>query len=542
VSSLIARPGAVFGVYPERERIQASWLQQSLERVALLVAERMFPSGREFNRIIRDINAQGDLVSDAKSSELKSRAQRLRQQFSGQGQTNALTVESFALAREVIYRELNLRLSDEQLMAAWAMFKGNLAEMAGGEGKTLAVLLPACAAALAGIPVHVISASDSLAVAKASQLKSVYEALGISMGLVETNTPIGQRRAAYHCDVTYCSSKQVAFDYLQDRVLLRQQSGILRLQLDSLNKNNPLADQLRLRGLCYAIIDDADTILIDESLSPLILSRSGRASRHPEQADGDVIARTTYPRFFQRYVKLCGTASKLRGLATEIHTTYGLRVQPIVASERSQIELAPDQIFADLESKWQAICSNVVDRHSKGQPVLVATRSSEESAHLGQLLSAAGVQHQLVDDCSDESALLLSKAGLHGAVTLASTLSTYSADIALDNTARELGGLHLILSERSRAERIDQRIIGHCARRGEPGSAVAILSLEDGLAQTGLPGWMRPLLQRDLAKSTASLLLMAQKRQQRLDAQARSRLLIADQQRDQLLAFTGRAP
>jgi preprotein translocase subunit SecA len=542
VSSLIARPGAAFGVYPERERIQASWLAQSMERTALLLRDRLFPAGRKFDRVIADINQQGDLVSGAKSSELKSRSHGLRQQFSSQGQTDALTIESFALAREVIFRELNLRLSDEQLMAAWVMFKGNLAEMAGGEGKTLAVLLPACAAALAGIPVHVISASDSLAVSKASLLKPVYEALGISMGLVETNTPIGQRRAAYHCDVTYCSSKQVAFDYLQDRVLLRQQSGILRLQLDSLNRDNPLADQLRLRGLCYAIIDDADTILIDESLSPLILSRSGRASRQPDQVEGDVIARTTYPRFFQRYVKLCGTASKLCNLATEIHTTYGLRVQPIGASESSQRQLAPDQVFVDLNSKWQAICDSVVNRHSKGQPVLVATRNNEESAHLGQLLTAAGVQHQLVDDSSDDSALLLSNAGAQGAVTLTSTLSTYSADIALDSRARELGGLHIILSERSRAERIDQRIIGHCGRRGEPGSAIAMLSLEDGLAQTCLPGWMRPLLQRDPARGSAPLLRLAQKKQQRLDAQARSRLLIADQQRDQLLAFSGRAP
>jgi preprotein translocase subunit SecA len=118
-----------------------------MERTALLLRDRLFPAGREFDRVIADINQQGDLVSGAKSSELKSRSQGLRQQFSSQGQTDALVIESFALGREVIFRELNMRLSDEQLMAAWVMFKGNLAEMAGGEGKTLAVLLPACAAA-----------------------------------------------------------------------------------------------------------------------------------------------------------------------------------------------------------------------------------------------------------------------------------------------------------------------------------------------------------------------------------------------------------
>jgi preprotein translocase subunit SecA len=542
VSSVIARPGAAFGVYPERERADNNWLQQSADRAMMFVGHRLFPIQRGFDRAIVDINRQGDLLTDVKSSELRAQAQRLRQQFASHGQTDALVAACFALVREVVKRELDLRLFDEQLLAGWAMFKGHLAEMASGEGKTLANLLPACAAALAGVPVHLVCVSDQLAQRDANLLKQVYQALDISAGLIQTDTPIGQRRAAYQCDVTYCSSKQLAFDYLQDRLLLRRQSGILRLQVDRLNKENPLANQLRLRGLCYAIIDDADTTLIDESLSPLILSRSGRATRQPDKAEGDVLARTTFPRFFQRYVKLCGSATSLRALATEIHSTYGLSVQSIPTRQPSRQRLAPDQVFLDQASKWQAICERVREQHKTGQPVLVATHNSADTELLGRLLTTAGVPHQVSEaDNWDKGTQQRSRAGVAGAVTISTAQSSHGLDIQLDSQAKELGGLYVILTERCRAARLDVRLLGHCARRGEPGTGVAMLSLEDQLAEAQLPFWLRSLLQRNRLAGAAQALRLAQQKQQRIDAQARKRLLSADRQRDELLAFSGRA-
>jgi preprotein translocase subunit SecA len=542
VSSLIARPGAAFGVYPERERTHNNWLQQSADRAALFVSHRLFPIRRGFDRAIVEINRQGDLLTDAKSSELRAQAQRLRQQFASQGQTDALVAACFALVREVVSRELSLRLFDEQLLAGWAMSKGHLAEMASGEGKTLANLLPACAAALAGVPVHLVSVSDPLAERDANLLKQVYQTLDISAGLIQADTPIGQRRAAYQCDVTYCSSKQLAFDYLQDRLLLRRQSGILRLQVDRLNKKNPLADQLRLRGLCYAIIDDADTTLIDESLSPLILSRSGRTTRQPDAPEGDVLARTTFPRFFQRYLKLSGSATGLRALAIEIHSTYGVSVQSIPTRQPSLQRLAPDQVFLDQTSKWQAICERVREQHQTGRPVLVATHNSADAELLGQLLTTAGVPHQVSEaDNWDKGTQQRSRAGVAGAVTISATQSGHSLDIELDSLARKLGGLYVILTQRSRAARLDVRLLGHGARRGEPGTGIAMLSLEDPLAEAQIPFWLRSLLQRSRLGGAAQALRLAQKKQQRLDAQARKRLLNADRQQDELLAFSGRA-
>jgi preprotein translocase subunit SecA len=542
VSSLSARPGAAFGVYPERERVQPGWLQQSVERAALLVGTRLFSRQREFGRIIAAINEQGDQLSGKKGDELQSHIRNLRQQLSRQGATDALATASFALVREVVKRELGLRLFDEQMMGGWVMFKGELAEMAHGEGKTLANLLPACTAALAGIPVHLISVNDRLAKRDASLLRPIYQTLGLSVGLVETNTPIGERRAAYQCDVTYCSSRQVAFDYLQDRVLLRRESGILRMQVDRLKKQNSHADQLRLRGLCYAIVDDADSILIDESLSPLILSRSGGSAGGVENVEGDVLARTTFPRFFQRYIKLCGTAANLCDLTEELHTTYGLRVRSIVSRRASLRQIAPDRVFTDQTSKWQAICDSAVEKFSNGQPVLVFTRSQAQSEHLGELLSAAGVPHRLSDtNGNGDSCQALALAGARGAVTVSSTWPGHGTDIHLDPEARDLGGLHVILSERYQGARIDDRFIGHCARRGEPGSAIAMLSLEDDLAQEFLPPWMHACLQRSQLKGAGQALRLAQKKQQRLIAQARQQSLSADRQLDELLAFSGTA-
>jgi preprotein translocase subunit SecA len=514
-----------------------------VDRAALRVGNRFFRGQREITRLIADINEQGDRLSGEKSDKLASHILHLRQQFACQGATDALATASFALVREVVQRELGLRLFDEQMMGGWVMFKGGLAEMAPGEGKTLANLLPACTAALAGIPVHVLAVNDRQANRHASLLKPVYEAMGISLGLVETQTPIEERRAAYHCDVTCCSSRQVAFDYLQDRVLLNRQSGMLHMQVDRLNKQSTSADQLRLRGLCYAIVDDADSILIDESLSPLVLSRSGRPAGVPDSAEGDVLARTTFPRFFQRYLKLCGTASNLRVLAKELHGTYGLRVRSIAPRTASQRQIATDQVFMDQASKWQAICDCAEEKFANGRPVLVFTHSKADSERLGQLLTAAGIPHCLCDtDGHGDNCQALARAGTRGAVTVTSTWPGHSTDIHLDADARDLGGLHVILSERHQVARIDDRFIGHCARRGEPGSAIRMLSLEDELAQECLPGRTRARLQRGQLKGARFVLRRAQKKQQRLQARARQQSLKADRQLDELLSFSGTAP
>jgi preprotein translocase subunit SecA len=181
---------------------------------------------------------------------------------------------AFALAREAARRYAGMRHFRVQLIGGAALMDGALAEMQTGEGKTLTALLPAVAAALAGRPVHVITVNDYLARRDAEQLRPVYGALGLSVGLVQHGQGLRERQLAYGADVTYCTNKELVFDYLRDRLVLgtsRTQTGLL---VEGLVTNSPArrSQRLLLRGLHVAIVDEADSVLIDEARTPLILS------------------------------------------------------------------------------------------------------------------------------------------------------------------------------------------------------------------------------------------------------------------------------
>ena len=154
-----------------------------------------------------------------------------------------------------------------------------VAEMETGEGKTLTATLPAATAALAGMPVHVITVNDYLAQRDAESMGPLFRALGLSVGTIVDGMQHAERRAAYACDITYCTNKELVFDYLRDRIV-RGGVGAMRMRLDGLVRRAVRSrDRLLLRGLCFAIVDEADSVLIDEARTPLIISRSGRGRR-----------------------------------------------------------------------------------------------------------------------------------------------------------------------------------------------------------------------------------------------------------------------
>ena len=155
------------------------------------------------------------------------------------------------------------------------MLNGLIAEMETGEGKTLAATLPAVTAALAGIPVHIVTVNDFLVARDAAWMKPIYDAFGVSVGTIVEGASHEERRRAYYCGVTYCTNKQIVFDYLRDRLLLEQENRPLHRKLEGLYRAQPRAGQLLLRGLCFAIVDEADSVLIDEARTPLIISRAG---------------------------------------------------------------------------------------------------------------------------------------------------------------------------------------------------------------------------------------------------------------------------
>jgi preprotein translocase subunit SecA len=209
---------------------------------------------------------------------LAGHAAALRVRLRRHGFTLDLTGECFALVREAAGRVLGYRHYESQLMAGWGLLQGRLIEMETGEGKTFAATLPASAVALAGYPVHVVTVNDYLAERDAEEMGPLYRFLGLTAGSVIQGMERPEKREIYGRSIVYCTNKELAFDYLRDGVAVAGQSSPLHLELDKLHGGARRADQLVLRGLYFAIVDEADSVFIDEARTPLILSRSVAAA------------------------------------------------------------------------------------------------------------------------------------------------------------------------------------------------------------------------------------------------------------------------
>ena len=268
------RPGLISGCYPERGDQEPGLIDRSFSALQGTLARFSIDRQSGLKKITAAINRAGKTLTDLDREQLNQLLIQLRRDFRSQGLTDQLCIQSFALIREVATRTLQQRHYDVQLMGGWVMLQGQLAEMETGEGKTLAATLAAATAALAGIPVHVITVNEYLVKRDAASMGPLYRALGLSVGAVTHKMPPEQCRASYACNITYCSNKQVAFDYLRDRLVLGNDRSQLRLQLESAYNDNNRRSQFMLRGLCFAIVDEADSVLIDEARTPLILTRN----------------------------------------------------------------------------------------------------------------------------------------------------------------------------------------------------------------------------------------------------------------------------
>jgi preprotein translocase subunit SecA len=569
------------------------------------------------------------------------------------------TARAFALIRELSDRILGKRHFDVQIIGAFAMVKGMLAEMATGEGKTLTATLVAGAAGLAGVPIHVVTVNDYLARRDAELMTPLYTRLGLSVGIVVTGQSAQERRAAYACDITYCTNKELAFDYLRDRMILGQSSGDLTLKTEALHTAAPRSRQLRLRGLHFALVDEADSVLIDEARTPLIISGTAESAIDPTtvagalelaatlDADKDyivsneerrvyltahgqtrveafakaltghwrsvitreelarqalaaihlfrrgehyvvsddkvqivdeytgrlmpdrfwsdglhqmiehkegcalsarrsTIARMTYQRFFRRYRRLAGMSGTLQPVAGELWRVYRLPVVAIPTAKPVRRIHRPDVVVATDEEKWRLIVATVQHLHEHGAPILIGTRSVASSERASAELHAAALPHTVLNAAQDQrEAEIVAQAGERGRITIATNMAGRGTDIHLGADVRELGGLHVIMTERHDALRIDRQLAGRAGRQGEPGSFEAILSLEDPLMDTesgialsrfakiasgALGGWI------GRAASNYS-----QRRAERLHARMRADLLKSDQWQMKTLAFSGKS-
>jgi preprotein translocase subunit SecA len=253
-------------LYPEREQPREGALERGL--VALQYYAGALRSGRRrLWQIVEATPPQPTLALEA-----------LRRRLRREGFTLELAGAAFALIRAVAERTQGMRHHDVQLVGGWAMLCGMIAEMETGEGKTLTATLAAATAALAGRAVHVITVNDYLARRDAEQMRPLYEALGLSVSCVAGGMEPDARREAYGCDIVYCSNKEITFDYLRDRLVLGGRPRPIAHRVGAL-AGDGAGGRLLLRGLQFALVDEADSVLIDEARTPLILSAPVDAAR-----------------------------------------------------------------------------------------------------------------------------------------------------------------------------------------------------------------------------------------------------------------------
>ena len=381
--------------YPERAEEQSGWHDRAAEFLfaAMIapVSDRLRNSRYSLQKIVELTDRHERYFQAALDEDLVRRAQGMRARLRRDGFAPELVGECFALVREAASRTIGQRHYSSQIMGGWALLEGKLVEMATGEGKTFAATLPACAVALAGYPVHVITVNDYLASRDAGIMAPLYQFLGLSVGTVVQGMPRQARREAYAKSVTYCTNKELAFDYLRDGVVLERRNSRLHLSLESLRGEVSRDGQLVLRGLCYAIVDEADSVFIDEARTPLILSSSTSSTREMDDYGFALeFARSLVPQedhradMFERRVVLTDSGkekldayaaqSGLEGLWTSVRAREELVIQALSALMLYQ----RDHHYVVSESKVQ-----IVDK-STGR--VMPDRSWERGLH--QLIEA----------------------------------------------------------------------------------------------------------------------------------------------------------
>ena len=278
----LLRPGIATGSYPERADVRENWLDRTTSAAFGALYQRFGPNHLD-SGFLRQVAKASKGLELLTAHELSEMASVLRRDLHRNGLRPDLVASAFAVIREVSGRTLGMRHFDVQLLGGWAMMRGKVAEMETGEGKTLTATLPAATAALAGIPVHIITVNDFLVARDAAWMKPLYDVLGLSVGTILEGMSPTDRRHAYGCSITYCTNKQVVFDYLKDSMLLQQENRALHLKIEALHRADPRVSRLMMRvGLCFAVVGGADSVVGDEGRTPVIIS-GGRGAGDEER-------------------------------------------------------------------------------------------------------------------------------------------------------------------------------------------------------------------------------------------------------------------
>ena len=567
------------------------------------------------NRYLERINYLEDKFSKFSEEELKQTTKNLTRAYEQDNNLENLIPHAFAAVRESSKRNIGLRHYDCQILGGIVLHNGSIAEMATGEGKTLAATLPCYLNALTKKSVLVITANEYLAERDAKWMGPVFEGLGMSVGFISSGLNLSERKAVYEKDVVYVTNNEIGFDYLRDNMLLRKEDKTLR-------------------GLNFAVIDEVDSILIDEARTPLVISgvaednadlylklknipqflreeiidletnetttegdyvidlqsnaieltnsghekveeklrslglistdenlyssknlkllemvlcilranllflkntdyilqnnkivlidtNSGRPmpgrrlsggvhqalemkENLPIQKESQTLASITFQNFFRLFEKISGMTGTAKTEAAEFDEIYGLSAVSIPTNMPMVRKDMEDKIFLSLDEKFDAVVNEVSTFHKQKRPILIGTISVETSEIISKKLEAKNIKHNVLNAKQNQSeAEIISEAGKLGAVTIATNMAGRGTDIVLggigfNEDERQkivnLGGLHVIGTERHESRRIDNQLRGRSGRQGDPGSSRFFLSLEDPLMKIFAPERIKNLM------------------------------------------------
>ncbi len=597
--------------------------------------------------------------------DLRKEAMRLRGLARGGTNLDKLIPPAFGLTSVAIRRIHGFQPFDVQLAAGVVMHYGGLVELATGEGKTLSAVAPAFLNALPGKGVHVTTVNDYLAKRDAEEMGPVYKLLGLSIGCIQQKMQDAERVAAYRSDLTYGTASEFGFDFLRDRMKVRGgQAAVAPVWAPWFGGGGPTDPRVQ-RELNYAIVDEADSIFVDEARTPLIIANPTRSATPEESVvyvwadklvqtmkrddhykldvkkdkleltdagrsmvrysnppagphahamdkmieaverglqayyrfsrdqhymvnkegkiviidegtgrpmpdrhwrDGlhqaveakesvqitvqsDHAAQITYQNFYKLYKKLAGMSGTLMPNFREMRRVYRRWVTKVPTNRPVMRTTTADAVFPSEAAKFQAVAEQIRQMNADGRPVLVGTRTVDKSEKLSALLAEMGVEHQVLNARQDANeAEIVAAAGQPGRVTVATNMAGRGTDIKLGKGVAELGGLHVIGTERHEAERIDRQLAGRAGRQGDPGTAQFFVSLEDQLLEGLGPKRQRSL--EGLGKSGASrpwalfrrLFKKSQRRMERKHYRQRLDLMHYDKQRQEMLQDLGADP
>jgi len=587
------------------------------------IFDRMMRAGegkilRDLSKVVDQVNSFEPAISPLSDTELREKTNEFKSRFASGESLDDLLPEAFAVVREAAKRTLGQRHYDVQIMGGAAMHRGNIAEMRTGEGKTLVATLPSYLNALAGRGVHVVTVNDYLAERDSEWMGRIHRFLGLSVGVIVNSMTPSERREAYNSDITYGTNNEFGFDYLRDNMAWSLEDCVQRDHF-------------------FAVVDEVDSILIDEARTPLIISgpadkatkwyvefanialklqrgthyevdekkktigileegvtkveeflkienlyeaanttligylnnsvrakelfkrdkdyvvmngellivdeHTGRMLAGRRYSDGlhqsleakeridiqdenQTLATITLQNYFRLYETISGMTGTAMTEASEFHQIYKLGVVPIPTNRPMQRIDQADLVYKSELGKFMAVTKDIVERHRKGQPVLVGTVSVEKSEELSALLKKSGIPHEVLNAKHHErEASIIARAGVSGAVTVATNMAGRGTDIMLggnpefmadfelqrrglspvDNAVEyeaawpeeiakqkaavsrgheevvALGGLYVLGTERHESRRIDNQLRGRSGRQGDPGESRFYLSLQDEL-------------------------------------------------------------